>query len=61
MRLPKECRVEGDEVLVRKVGRLLVLEPVPTEWDDAFRRMFFEGPPDPTFPKRQQPAWDDRL
>ncbi len=61
VRLPKECRVEGTEVVIRKVGRSLVIEPVSDEWGEAFRKMFFEGPPHSSFPARQQPRWDDRL
>jgi len=61
VRLPRECRVDAEEVLVRKVGRTIVLEPLPRDWDGAFEKLFLRGPPDPTFPNRQQPAWDDRL
>ena len=37
VRLPKECRfVDQDEVLVRREGRRVILEPVD-EWPSAFR------------------------
>lgn len=37
VRLPKECRFdEGDEVLVRREGRRVILEPAD-EWPDRFR------------------------
>jgi antitoxin VapB len=38
VRLPKECRFRADqkEVLVRREGRRVVLEPVD-EWSDSFR------------------------
>jgi len=35
VRLPKDCRFDGDEVRVRREGRRVVLEPVD-EWSDAF-------------------------
>ena len=37
VRLPKECRfIDQREVLARKEGRRVILEPVD-EWSDAFR------------------------
>ena len=37
VRLPKSCRFsEGDEVLARREGRRVILEPAD-EWPDAFR------------------------
>jgi antitoxin VapB len=37
VRLPKECRfVDQDEVVVRRDGRRVILEPVD-EWPGAFR------------------------
>jgi antitoxin VapB len=35
VRLPKDCRFEGDEVEIRRDGRRVVLEPVD-EWSEAF-------------------------
>ena len=35
VRLPKECRFEGREVLARRDGRRVVLEPVD-EWPEEF-------------------------
>jgi len=37
VRLPRECRFPEDatEVLVRRVGRRVILEP-PDEWSEAF-------------------------
>jgi antitoxin VapB len=35
VRLPKDCRFDGDEVLVRREGRRVVLEPV-NEWPEEF-------------------------
>ena len=37
VRLPKEFRFEGDEVLVRREGEAVVLEPLPRrDWPDGF-------------------------
>jgi antitoxin VapB len=51
VRLPRECRfAEGDtEVLVRRVGRRVVLEPVD-EWPEGFLKLLgslSEGVPRP--------------
>ena len=32
VRLPKEFRVEGDEVRIRREGKTIVLEPIPKDW-----------------------------
>lgn len=32
VRLPKECRFEGDEVLVNKIGDVVVLIPKSSKW-----------------------------
>jgi antitoxin VapB len=32
VRLPKEFRVEGDEVRIRREGNAIVLEPIPKDW-----------------------------
>lgn len=36
VRLPKEFRIEGDEVIVRKVGHSIVLTPKAHIWDEIF-------------------------
>jgi len=39
VRLPKECRFDTDEVLVRREGRRVILEPPdewPTDWVGSF-------------------------
>ena len=36
VRLPKEFRLEGDEVLVRIEGDPIVLSPKPKSWQDFF-------------------------
>jgi antitoxin VapB len=35
VRLPKEFRVEGDEVEVSRVGRVIILRPKRISYDDA--------------------------
>jgi antitoxin VapB len=53
VRLPKEYRFEdSDEVLVRRQGRRVVLEPVPKTWSQRFRKLAgstadFPYPPEP--------------
>ena len=32
VRLPKEFRVEGDEVRIRRHGAAVILEPIATDW-----------------------------
>ena len=32
VRLPKEFRVDGDEVRIRRHGAAVILEPIPTDW-----------------------------
>ena len=49
VRLPKEFRFEGDEVLIGKVGDIVVLSPTGDKWDlfmkslDMFSDDVFEG------------------
>jgi antitoxin VapB len=33
VRLPKEFRFEGEEVRIRRRGRLVILEPIAEDWD----------------------------
>ena len=35
VRLPKECRFEGDEVMINKVGDVVFLIPKDNEWGDC--------------------------
>ena len=35
VRLPKEFRVEGDEVEVSRVGRVIILRPKRIQYEDA--------------------------
>lgn len=32
VRLPKEFRVEGDQVRIRRHGAAVILEPIPADW-----------------------------
>ena len=47
VRLPKEFRMDGEEVRIRKQGAAVVLEPVATDWawldaiEGKFSRDFF--------------------
>lgn len=59
VRLPKEFRIEGREVRIRRMGAAISLEPIPTNWAwlDALA-----GPLDPDFQRvtLEQPALADR-
>ncbi|SHJ92811.1 antitoxin VapB [Desulfatibacillum alkenivorans DSM 16219] len=58
VRLPKEFQFEGEEVLIKKVGRNVVLSPRGDPWSslvqslDLFTEDFMED--------RKQPGQDDR-
>ena len=58
VRLPKECRFTDRqrEVVVRREGRRVILEPVD-EWSDEFRACLGAWPPDIPRPK-QRPLTD---
>ena len=51
VRLPRECRLSGDEVLVRREGTQLIIEPIDKGWGKRFVALFV-GPPAVTFPPR---------
>ena len=51
VRLPKDCRFPGSEVLVRKEGSRLIVEPLQRGWTSDFLDAFV-GPPDPVLPER---------
>ncbi|MBK9392827.1 MAG: antitoxin [Uliginosibacterium sp.] len=44
VRLPKEFRFEGDEVLIERVGDTVVLRPVKKSWDAFFAALDAFGP-----------------
>ena len=54
VRLPKDCRFEGAEVLIHREGTRIILEPIEPGWSPEFLREF-SGPQDDSFPERQQP------
>lgn len=37
IRLPKECRFSSDEVLVNKIGDIVILLPKQNKWDSFMR------------------------
>ena len=37
IRLPKECRFSSDEVMVNKIGDIVLLLPKQTKWDSFMR------------------------
>lgn len=44
VRLPKEYRFEGDEVLIRRQGEDVVISPKQMSWDDFFdQASVFDG------------------
>ena len=59
MRLPKECRFNGDEVMVNKVGDVVILMPKENKWSgflnslDLFSEDFMSD-------GREQPAVQER-
>ncbi|NVO12976.1 MAG: AbrB/MazE/SpoVT family DNA-binding domain-containing protein [Rhodoplanes sp.] len=69
VRLPKEFRMPGKEVRVRKVGRTVVLEPLEGEFDveawwaklDEYRDIPFmpEGREQPPMPVDNRKYFDD--
>jgi antitoxin VapB len=57
VRIPKDMEFPEDlkKVVVRKVGKSIILTPVDALWDD-----FFNRPSNPDFPDRDQPAAQNR-
>ena len=37
IRLPKECRFSSDEVMVNKIGDIVILLPKQSKWDSFMR------------------------
>jgi len=60
VRLPKECRLSGDEVYVKKLGRIVVLVPKDAPWAslaaslDHFSEDFLEDRAQPPVQKRKR-------
>ncbi len=59
VRLPKECRLLGSEVVVRKEGARLILEPLQRGWTSEFLDTFV-GPPDRVLPERSPTGKHER-
>ncbi|MGH9338097.1 MAG: antitoxin [Acidobacteriota bacterium] len=55
VRLPKECRFDEPEVMVRRQGRCVILEPVD-EWSNEFRSCLGAWPDDIPRPKQRRLA-----
>lgn len=59
VRLPKEFRFEGDEVLIHREGNAVVLEPAD-EWPEGWVESFADMPedferPDQGIPEEREP------
>lgn len=64
VRLPKEFRIDGDAVRIRRHGGALILEPIARDWtwldalagpvDDDFRQAACERPPADDRPELDQ-------
>ena len=39
VRLPKECRISGEEVIVNKIGELVILMPEGNQWEGFVRSL----------------------
>lgn len=60
LRLPKECRMPGDEVVVTRDGARLIIEAIePRTWS-ADLLALLDGPPILDFPERDQPPTQER-
>ncbi|MCA9734049.1 antitoxin [candidate division KSB1 bacterium] len=62
VRLPKEFRVEGKEVYIRKVGDDIVLSPKKKTWDDFFAMLESYGDmSDFNIERDEHPPQDQKL
>lgn len=60
IRLPRECRLPGEEVTIIRDGSRLIIEPTqPRRWSDTARRILFSGDEGSDFPQREQPRMPD--
>ena len=63
VRLPKECRFSSDEVLVNKIGDIVILLPKSSNWDsfaaaiDMFSDDFMDDERDASLQEREI-LWD---
>ena len=44
MRLPKECRFSDDEVMVNKIGEIVLLIPKTAKWDSFMKAVDLFSP-----------------
>jgi antitoxin VapB len=58
VRLPKEFRFEGDEVLIKRVGAAVVLLPKKGGWESLISSLSQFSPD--FFPQRDQPPQQNR-
>ncbi len=58
VRLPKECRFDGKEVYVRKLGELVILFPKSNPWDPLLQSL--DEFTDDFMAKRVQPPQPSR-
>lgn len=58
VRLPKECRIEGDDVFVNKINDIVVLIPTKKPWDILKRSL--EKFSDDFMSERNQPPQQKR-
>jgi antitoxin VapB len=60
VRLPKEFRFEGTEVLIKKVGDSVVLTPKKKRWANLLASLeMFEGEIERNQPPAQERDWGD--
>lgn len=52
VRLPKDFRLPGSEVLVRREGERIILEPIRRTWSERFRKAFLTPGETVDFPDR---------
>lgn len=58
VRLPKEFRLEGDEVYIKRVGRTIILIPKDNPWESLINSL--DKFSDDFMAERKQPPVEDR-
>lgn len=58
VRLPKECRFQGEEVFIKKVGEVIILLPVKNPWKPLIESMNKFS--DDFMDSREQPEQQER-
>ncbi|MGN0733192.1 MAG: antitoxin [Emergencia sp.] len=59
VRLPKECRFSGDEVMVNKIGDIVILMPKESKWSGFLNSLEFFAD-DFMSDGREQPSVQER-